>query len=124
MSGRSRLVLGREVSDMSQGSKQGIKKNIPPVEQEDSDELGANSEEEVAYNVEKTENMLNELKACIDLPVNFKPRVFEASQVKSRNGQSQKIIKNEEYFLENCPVELVSILLKYIVELLQKVEAV
>ena len=78
MSGRSRLALGREMSDCSQPSNAGAKNN-KPLEAEDSDELGANSEEEVAYNVEKTENMLNGLKACIDLPVNFKPRIFEAS---------------------------------------------
>jgi hypothetical protein len=118
VSARSRLGLGREDSGNSVHSKRGN-----TLEQEESDELGANSEEEVAYNVEKTEVMLNSLKACIDLPVNFKPRIFDQPQVKSRSA-AQKVVKNEEYFLENCSVELVSVLLKYVVELLTKVDAV
>ena len=31
------------------------------------------------YHLEKIQNMLNELKACLDLPVNFKPRIQEAA---------------------------------------------
>lgn len=72
--------------------------------------------------------MLDSLKSRIDLPVNFKGRGGQsaAGAVSSNNADgkgagntkkaAQKIVKNEEYYLDHCPVELVSILLKFVVE--------
>lgn len=93
-------------------------------EPEESDELGANSEEEMAYNVEKVDGMLNGLKACIDLPVNFKPRILEPTGLKGRRDAQKTVLKDEDHFLNNHQMELISILLKVVVELLTKVGAV
>jgi len=63
--------------------------------------------------------MLNELKSALDLPVNFKPRITEQasqSRTQSRGGAATKITKHEEYYLDHCSTELVSALLKIIVE--------
>ena len=71
--------------------------------------------------------MLNDLKACLDLPVNFKPRIQEPapSRTQSRGAMSQiKVHKNEEYYLEHCSTELVSALLKVIVEVLIRTQSV
>jgi len=66
--------------------------------------------------------MLNSLKTVIDLPVNFKPKIQEE---KLKIGQrNTKVVKNEEFYLEHCPVEIVSILLKFIIELLAEMEIV
>lgn len=66
--------------------------------------------------------MLDSLKTKIDLPVNFKPKIQEDKQ---KAGQrNAKVVKNEEYYLEHCPVEIVSILLKFIIELLAESEIV
>ena len=78
----------------------------------------------MAYNVEKVDGMLNGLKACIDLPVNFKPRILEPTGLKGRRDAQRTVLKDEDHYLNNHAMELISILLKVIVELLTKVEAV
>ena len=70
-------------------------------EQEESDELGANSEEETTYNVDKVDGMLNGLKACIDLPVNFKPRIIEPTALKGRRDAQRAVLKDEDHYLNN-----------------------
>ena len=54
--------------------------------------------------------MLDTLKNKIDVPVNFRPKKIPTGQ------QTKKIVKNEEYYLDHCPLEMVSILLKFLVE--------
>ena len=71
--------------------------------------------------------MLNELKSCLDLPVNFKPRMGSDNQNTrgSRMARDhQKIPKNEEYYLDNYAVEIVSALLKMIVEGLVRTQSI
>ena len=67
--------------------------------------------------------MLDSLKTSLDLPINFKPKVIEDPR-KSKLQFGNKIVKNEEYYLEQCPIELISILLKYIVEMLTSLEVI
>ncbi len=54
--------------------------------------------------------MLDGLKLSPDLPAQFRPKVF----VKDADPKKQKVVKNEEYYIEHCPIELCSILLKFI----------
>lgn len=77
------------------------------------------------YHLEKINMWLNELKACLDLPVNFKPRIQESTMGKQSRGASQaKVNKNEEYYLEHCPNEIISSLIKILVEGLIRTKAI
>jgi len=55
--------------------------------------------------------MLDTVKNKIDVPVNFRPKKISAAESKAK-----KVIKNEEYYLDHCPLEIISILLKFLVE--------
>ena len=55
----------------------------------------------MAYNVEKVDGMLNGLKACIDLPVNFKPRILEPTGLKGRRDAQRTVLKDEDHYLNN-----------------------
>jgi hypothetical protein len=61
--------------------------------------------------------MLDDLKFTAEIPVQFrpKPESREFVEVKVNAKKSQQILKNEEYYLEHCPIEICSILLKFIV---------
>jgi hypothetical protein len=80
------------------------------------------SEEGGGYNLNKVQGLLTDLKECIDLPLNFKPRTQEIDR--NQKSHMSRNAKDEEYFLENNPVELVSILVKFLVELLMKLKIV
>jgi hypothetical protein len=65
------------------------------------------------------------------LPVQFKAKhessVDQGPDHISRDKKKKKeqqIVKNEEYYLEHCPVELCSILLKFIVQELCQIEVI
>lgn len=74
------------------------------------------------------QDMLDKLKMTLDVPVQFKAKlapVQEKKPEKTKGGKpSHSIVKNEEYFLEHCPVELCSIMLKFIIQQLVTVEVV
>lgn len=86
--------------------------------------------------VPQTQNMLEKLKTMLDLPINFKPRgtgygnSIDQKQQWMKNtmqgfGKLQsKVVKKEEYFIDNTPIELSSILIKVLVELLVKIGTV
>jgi hypothetical protein len=57
--------------------------------------------------------MLDGLKLTPDLPVQFRPKL---AGVKEMDPKKQKVVKNEEYYIEHCAVELCSILLKFIAQ--------
>lgn len=67
--------------------------------------------------------MLDSLKQQVDLPMNFKPKIIEDPR-KSKLQFGNKVTKNEEYYIEQCPIELISILLKYIIEMLTSLEII
>jgi nucleoside diphosphate kinase len=80
------------------------------------------SDDGVTYNLNRVQSLLNDLKGLLDLPVNFKPRSLERDGgIKS---QTNKIMRNEEYYLEHNSMEIVSLLVKYIVEILIKLNVV
>ena len=72
--------------------------------------------------------MLDKLKTTLDVPVQFKAKnvpLLEMQPEKQKGGKTvTPIVKNEEYYLEHCPIELCSILLKFIIQQLVTVEAV
>jgi len=87
--------------------------------EKDHDEETHEGDDETKYQLVKINTMLNDLKACLDLPVNFKPRVTDKGLPSQVNKPAhQKQTRNEEYYLEHASVELVSALLKLVVELL------
>jgi hypothetical protein len=63
--------------------------------------------------------MLDKLKTTLDVPVQFKAKtvpLLEMQPEKQKGGKTvAPIVKNEEYYLEHCPIELCSILLKFII---------
>lgn len=94
----------------------------PYSEEQNSDEDGVDRSE---YHLEKIQAMLNDLKTCLDLPVNFKPRIQETAPSRTQSRlQMPKVNKNEEYYLEHCPTELISALLKVVVEVLIRTKSV
>ena len=79
-------------------------------------------------NLQRISSMLDQLKSCLDLPVNFKPRIPDSiapqTRTASRAHNQPKVIKNEEYYLEHAPTELVSALMKVLVEALIRTNTV
>lgn len=71
--------------------------------------------------------MLDQLKSCLDLPVNFKPRIPDVvvqPRSQSRAHNQPKVVKNEEYYLEHAPTELISVLVKVVVEALIRTNSI
>ena len=65
---------------------------------DDETQIGAND-----FHLEMIQGMLNDLKTCLDLPVNFKPRINnETKMTRDSRGKTQQVPRNEEYFLEHC----------------------
>lgn len=96
----------------------------PSFEQEDSPD----SDDNIPLNtgvLSRTQGMLDGLRDSLELPVNFKPRSDELMTLTKRASKpAGKIMKNEDYYLDQCPIELVSISLKFIVEVLTDLELV
>lgn len=113
-------------SEQSGRTKSGVARRSQPLSENRSE--SDQGEQEQEYHLEKIQAMLNDLKACLDLPVNFKPRIPDNPQIQprsqSRTHNQPKIVKNEEYYLEHAPIELVSALVKVLVESLIRTNAV
>ena len=73
------------------------------------------------------QGMLDKLRADPDnVQVQFRPKTEKVvlDKVDKKSGKLQQIVKNEDYYLEHCPVELCSILLKTFVQELCQFEVV
>lgn len=112
---RATYLTDQEGSAGGRGTSQARASSKPYSDEHGSEE--EHNQDRSEYHLEKIQVMLNELKACLDLPVNFKPRIQEAAPSRTTSRlQGSKIHKNEEYYLEHCSTELISALLKVIVE--------
>ena len=118
--------MGEDRDDESQNSRHDMmnvnSSQKPFSEDFMSDELASN--EPTEFHLEKIGGLLTDLKSYLDLPVNFKPRIPENVKGNRQKEQQTKFSRNEEYFLEHSTTELVSALVKVIVEMLMRLQVV
>ena len=87
---------------------------------------GADSIREENFAPDGIQYILDDLKNTMDLPVNLKPRSNAESKSRALSPHSNAAVRNrrEEYILEHNQSELVSVLLKCLVDQLVRIDAV